>query len=115
MASISFSLESSVATVAHLESVLQDEVSTVDGKIMLVFDDVKEDLALWLLTAVTAYHGLIPSPPHPIAPAPINVVAKDDDGLDKELSVRSESPSRIPKAKKADLTIKVNHANGKGE
>lgn len=110
MAKIAFELESSVPTVAHLESVLQDEVATVDGKISLVFADVKEDLALWLLTAVTAYHGLIPSPPDP-SPPPINrggVLA--EDGLDAELNVVKSSPI---KRGKSGLSIKVDHADEK--
>lgn len=59
MASIKFVLDGSEASKLHLSALLHME-SLPDGEIALHITDVPEDLALWLLSSLSALHGLTP-------------------------------------------------------
>jgi hypothetical protein len=84
----------------------------------VVFDNVKEELASWLVSAMSAYHGLLPNsrPPAIPTPAPINKVEEVIPPVPPDPSKRVKLADVASRSsKRADLAMPVDTPDGKGD
>jgi hypothetical protein len=84
----------------------------------VVFEDVKEELAKWLVNAMTAYHGLLPNSVSLTipAPAPINKVEEVLPPVPPDPSKRVKLADVASRSsKRADLAMPVDTPDGKGD
>src|SRR6266567_3477494 len=61
MAKIEFTLSNTEAAAINLSAAVGKDVKSDAHELSVVFEEVKEELAMWLFTSLVAYHGLLPS------------------------------------------------------